>query len=133
MSESKGVPEDLYYSKDHEWARVEGDTAFIGITDYAQKALGAITFVDLPPVGKSFRQFAEIAAVESSKAASDIFAPLSGTVEAVNRALDDAPEKINKDPYGEGWLLKLKGIDTPGLKSLLTSRQYQALLEQEQK
>ena len=131
MTEAGVVPEGLYYTKDHEWVRIEGDLAVVGITDHAQKALGDITYVELPRPVKAVKQFAELAAVESAKAASDIFAPLSGVVAEANAALNDAPEKINADPYGEGWICKLKGISLAEAKSLLSPADYRKLLEQE--
>ncbi|MDP6438015.1 MAG: glycine cleavage system protein GcvH [Candidatus Brocadiia bacterium] len=132
MAEGGEVPEDLRYTKDHEWVRVEGDTAVVGVTDHAQQAVGEITYVDFPPVGDQARQFDELAAVESAKAAFDVFAVLSGTVSEVNAALEDAPEKVNADPYGDGWLCKLDGIDVAELDNLLTPEQYREILEREQ-
>ena len=132
MAEGGEVPGDLRYTKDHEWVRVEGGMAVVGITDYAQQAVGEITYVDLPPVGKQVKQFDELAAVESAKAAFDIFAVLSGTVGEVNAALEDAPEKVNADPYGEGWICKLNGIDAAELDNLLTPEEYRELVEREQ-
>lgn len=127
------VPASLRYSKDHEWVRVEGDVATIGITDHAQHALGDITYVELPPLDKRVKQSDELAAVESAKAASDIYAPVSGAVTEVNAALEDTPEKVNVDPYGEGWICKLEAIDASELDNLLTARQYRDLLAQEEK
>ncbi len=132
MTEGGEAPEDLRYTKDHEWVRVEDGMAVVGITDHAQPAVGEITYVDLPPVGKQAKQFDELAAVESAKAAFDIFAVLSGTVSEVNAALDDAPEKMNADPYGDGWLCKLDGVDIAELDNLLTPEQYRELVEREQ-
>lgn len=131
MTEEALVPEDRHYSKDHEWVRVEGETAVIGITDHAQHVLGDITFVDVPPPEKPVKQFEEVAAIESAKAAFEIFAPLSGTVAEVNTSLEDAPEKVNADPYGEGWICKLKDIDQAGLGNLLTPEQYKELVGQD--
>ncbi|MGO8703757.1 MAG: glycine cleavage system protein GcvH [Candidatus Brocadiia bacterium] len=132
MAEQTAVPEDRRYTKDHEWARLEGDLAVVGITDHAQHALGEITYVELPPVGKALKQFAEAGAVESAKAASDIFAPLSGVVAEVNMALETEPEKVNSDPYGEGWMYKLKGAAAAELGNLLTAQQYRKLIEEPQ-
>jgi glycine cleavage system H protein len=132
MAEETAVPEDLYYTKDHEWVRLEGDLAVVGITDHAQHALGDITYVEPPPVGKSLKQFAEAGAVESAKAASDIFAPLSGVVAEINPALEAAPEHVNSDPYGAGWIYKLKGVSSAELCNLLTAPQYRKLIEEPQ-
>ena len=102
------IPEDLRYSPEHEWVRVEGTRARIGITDYAQDALGDIVFVDLPSVGSAVEQGGQFGEVESTKSVSEIYAPLSGTVAAVNDALTANPERINQDPYGEGWICELE-------------------------
>lgn len=131
MTEEALIPEDRHYSKDHEWVRIEGDTAVIGITDHAQHVIGDITFVDIPPLEKQVKQFDEVAAIESAKAAFEIFASLSGTVAEVNTSLEDAPEKVNTDPYGEGWICKLKDIDQAGLDNLLTTEQYREFVEQD--
>jgi glycine cleavage system H protein len=130
MAEQMVVPEELHYTKDHEWVRIEGDLAVVGITDYAQRALGEITYVETPPVDKALKQFAEAGAVESAKAASDIFAPLSGIVAEVNPVLQTEPEKINSDPYGEGWVYKLRGAQAAELAKLLTAAQYRKLVEE---
>ena len=128
---SDQAPEGLHYTEDHEWVRIENGVAVVGITDHAQEALGDITYVDLPPLGKSVRPSEELAAIESSKAASDIFAPVAGTVAEVNAALEDEPEKVNADPYGEGWICKLSGVDAAGLDGLLSAKDYEALLAEE--
>jgi glycine cleavage system H protein len=133
MADGKQVPQGLYYTKDHEWVRVEGDAAVVGITDHAQHALGEVTYVDPPVPGKRVEQFKEMGAVESAKAAADICAPLSGTVAEVNTALEDAPETVNRDPYGDGWICKLRGVSTSELAALLTPHQYRQLLEQDAK
>ena len=133
MTEAGVVPEGLYYTKDHEWVRIEGDLAVVGITDHAQKALGDITYVELPRPAKAVKQFAELAAVESAKAASDVYSPLSGEVAEVNAALNDEPQKVNADPYGAGWICKLKGIAPAELKNLLSAEGYRKLLGQEPK
>ena len=132
MADGSAVPEDLRYTKEHDWVRVEADVATVGITDHAQQALGDITYVELPAAGKTLKQSDELGAVESAKAAVDLYAPVSGTVTEVNAALEDGPEKVNADPYGEGWLCKLKGAEAAGIENLLTAEQYRALLEQEQ-
>ncbi len=132
MAEQTAVPENLHYTKDHEWVRLEGDVAIVGITDHAQHALGEITYVELPPADKALKQFAEAGAVESAKAASDIFSPVSGVVAEVNLALETEPEKVNSDPYGEGWIYKLKGASAGELGNLLTAQQYRKLTEEPQ-
>lgn len=122
-------PEELSYSKEHEWARLDGDTAIIGITDYAQNSLGDIVYVELPKAGAQVTQFANIGVVESVKAVSDLFTPLSGEVLEVNGALEGDPAAVNRDPYGEGWLLKLKLKDSDEAKKLLTASEYDKLSE----
>ncbi len=112
------IPEDLRYSPEHEWVRVEGTRARIGITDYAQDALGDIVFVDLPTVGSQIEIDGQLGEVESTKSVSEIYAPIAGTISAVNDALADAPERMNQDPYGEGWICDLElapGADTGAL------------------
>jgi glycine cleavage system H protein len=119
------VPEDLHYSKDHEWVRVEGDAAVIGITDYAQNSLGDVVYVELPKAGEEFAANESFGSVESVKAVSEVFSPISGTVAEVNEALNDEPEKVNGDPYGEGWMIKLR-MSSPGeVDSLLTAAEYE--------
>ncbi|MFW9804245.1 MAG: glycine cleavage system protein GcvH [Candidatus Thorarchaeota archaeon] len=108
MTEGTSVPDDLKYSKDHEWVKVEGDLAIVGITDYAQHSLHEITFVELPEVGSSVEADSECGLVESMKASSDIFSPLSGEIVEVNSNLEDAPELVNEEPYGKGWMFKIK-------------------------
>jgi glycine cleavage system H protein len=116
------------FTKDHEWVSVEGDIATIGITDYAQSQLGDVVFVELPERGKKFAQAAEIAVVESVKAASEVYAPVSGEVVEINEALDDAAEKVNQDPQGGGWFLKLR-LDNPAeLEALMSEQQYKEFL-----
>lgn len=118
------IVEGLLYTKQHEWARVEGDIATIGITDYAQMMLGEIIFVELPAVGTEVRSDSEIAVVESTKAASDIFSPVTGKVTAVNSALESEPELINKDCYNAGWICKIEIADDTSLEALLNAEQY---------
>ena|SRR5437868_847512 len=113
------------YTKDHEYIRVEGDTAIVGITDYAQQQLGDVVYVELPEVGKSLAKGTEAAVVESVKAASEVFAPVSGEVVAVNSDLEGAPGTVNEDPAGKGWFLKLKIKDQAELEALMTEEQYQ--------
>ena len=109
------VPSDLRYTNDHEWVRLEGDTATIGITQFAADQLGDIVFVELPDVGRSLDQFAAFGVVESVKAVSDLFAPLSGDVTATNPGLAASPESVNSDPYGEGWLVRIRIADAAQL------------------
>lgn len=117
-----------YYTKDHEYLRVEGDTATVGITDYAQSQLGDVVFVELPAVGKSFKQGAEAAVVESVKAASDVYAPVSGEVVAVNEKLPDNPATINEDPEGAGWFMKIRLADRGELDKLMDEAAYKAMV-----
>jgi glycine cleavage system H protein len=123
------IPENLYYTKDHEWAKVEGDIAVVGITDHAQESLGEVTFVELPAVGKSLAQHGQLGTVESSKAASDIYSPAAGTVMEVNERLESEPELINKDCYGAGWICKVKVSDLGGIKNLMNAKQYDEYLK----
>jgi glycine cleavage system H protein len=123
------IPEDLRYSKDHEWIRVEDDKVRIGITDYAQDALGDVVFVDLPEVGATVVAAASISEVESTKSVSDIYAPVSGTITDVNADLGDAPERLNEDPYGEGWICVIELSDPSQLESLLSAADYRGLVE----
>jgi glycine cleavage system H protein len=115
---------DIRYTKDHEYVRLDGDVATVGITDHAQEQLGDIVFVELPPVGKSVEQGAEAAVVESVKAASEVYAPLSGEVVEVNGALEGEPAKVNADPLGEGWFLKLKVKDKSQFEALMDADAY---------
>ena len=122
------VPKDLRYTKDHEWVRVDGDEATVGITDYAAGQLGDIVFVELPDVGRSLAQFATFGVVESVKAVSDLFAPLSGEVVASNAALAGAPELVNTDPHGDRWMIRLR-LSAPGeVDELLDATAYDALI-----
>jgi glycine cleavage system H protein len=123
------IPDDVRYSKDHEWIRVEGGHVRIGITDYAQDALGDVVFVDLPEVGAAVEAAAAISEVESTKSVSDIYAPVSGTVTEVNADLADAPERLNEDPYGEGWICVIELSDPAQLDTLLSADDYRALVE----
>ena len=122
MSET---PADLLYSKSHEWVRIQGGEATIGITDHAQEALNDIVYVELPKVGQSFGLEAEFGVVESVKSVSDLYMPIAGEVVAVNSALEDAPETLNDDPYGEGWLIRVKVKDAAQAKQLLSADAYQ--------
>ncbi len=123
------IPEDLRYSSDHEWIRVEDGKVRIGITDYAQDALGDVVFVDLPDVGAAVEAAASISEVESTKSVSDIYAPVSGTITEVNGDLGDAPERLNEDPYGEGWICVIELADPSQLDKLLSAADYRALVE----
>ena len=122
-------PDDLKYHTEHDWARIEGDTATFGITWYAQDALGEVVFFDPPEVGATVSRDQPYTEVESVKAVSDVIAPMSGEVTAVNEVLADKPESINEDPYGEGWLVKVKLSDPSEADSLMDSTEYQATLE----
>ena len=121
-------PDDLKYHPEHDWARVDGDVATLGITWYAQDQLGEVVFFDPPDVGASISKDGSYAEVESVKAVSDVIAPVSGEVVEINEALKDAPEQINEDPYGEGWLVKIKLSDPSELDSLMDSESYQSSL-----
>ncbi len=123
--------ENLKYTKQHEWARVEGETAVVGITDHAQSQLGDITFVELPEVGKEVKQGEEFAVVESIKAASDVYAPVSGEVQEVNSELDGSPEIINQSPYEGGWICRIRMTDESELDNLMDSAAYDQFLQQE--
>ena len=122
------IPEDLQYSKSHEWVRIEGDTATIGITDHAQDELGDVVFVELPDEGDTFDAGESFGTVESVKAVSDLYTPVGGEVVEVNSALEDAPENINEDPYGEGWIVKLRTTDDA---DLLSPEEYEKVVEEE--
>ncbi|MEA3018490.1 MAG: glycine cleavage system protein [Actinomycetota bacterium] len=123
------VPDDLHYSKDHEWARLEGGRVRIGITDYAQDALGDVVFVQIPEVGARVAQGDSFSEVESTKSVSDIYAPVSGSVVEVNQELADSPQRVNEDPYGEGWLVVIEADDASQLDGLLDADAYRALIE----
>ncbi len=121
------VPDDLRYSSDHEWIRTDGSRVRVGITDYAQDALGDVVYVDLPEVGATVAAGDSIAEVESTKSVSDIYAPVSGTIAEVNADLADSPERLNEDPYGEGWLFVIEPSEDAD--SLLDAAAYQALID----
>lgn len=124
-------PEELRYSKEHEWVLVENRTATIGITDYAQQELGDIVYVELPEVGEKVVKDDPFAAVESVKAVSDVYAPISGAVVEVNDTLPETPETINEDPYGDGWMIKVEISDVDELKDLMTAEEYAEYVEKE--
>ena len=121
-------PKDRRYTKEHEWVRLDGGEAIIGITDFAQDQLGDLVYFDLPEPGAQIRQHAKLGEVESVKAVSEIYAPLSGDVIEVNQQVTDSPEVVNKDPFGEGWLLKVKPADASEMDSLLSPEDYDALV-----
>jgi glycine cleavage system H protein len=121
------VPSDLRYTKDHEWVRVEGDTATIGVTDFAATQLGDVVFVDLPAVGRAVEQFSTFGVVESVKAVSDLYAPLTGEVLEVNGELGGKPELVNSDPFGEGWMIKVRVGDAGQVDGLLDAAGYEQL------
>ena len=126
------VPENLHYSKDHEWVRVEDGVAVIGITDHAQEQLGDVVYVELPKAGEAFAANDSFGSVESVKAVSEIFTPVSGEVTEVNESLNDEPEKVNKDPYNDGWMIKMK-MSAPGeVDSLLNAAEYEDFTKAEE-
>lgn len=125
------VPENLQYSKDHEWIRVEGDTGTIGITDHAQHSLGDVVYVELPKVGENFAAHEAFGSVESVKAVSELFTPVAGEVTEVNDALQDEPEKVNGDPYGDAWMIRLRIKDRGDIDSLLSAAEYEDFLSTE--
>ena len=123
------IPEDLRYSTDHEWVRLEDGRVRIGITDYAQDALGDVVFVDLPEVGRTVDAGESIGEVESTKSVSDIYSPVAGTIQEVNADLADSPERLNDDPYGEGWIVVVEPRDVAALDQLLDAAGYRSLIE----
>jgi glycine cleavage system H protein len=125
------TPTDLKYATSHEWARLDSDIITVGITDHAQEALGDLVFVELPEVGDSVNAGDEAGVVESVKAASDIYAPVSGEVVEINPALEDTPELINSDPYGEGWMYKIKVSDLAELDDMMSADEYDAQVSAE--
>ena len=122
------IPEDLRYSKDHEWVRVDGDVATIGITDYAQHALGDVVYVDMPRVGDKLGSHEAFGSVESVKAVSEIFTPIAGEIVEVNEALNDDAEKVNTDPYGDAWMIKIKMENPLAADAMLSSEEYEEYL-----
>jgi len=119
-------PENLKYTKDHEWILVSGETGTIGITDYAQGELGDVVFVELPTVGKEVKAHDSFGSIEAVKAVSDLFAPVSGTITEVNKDLEKSPELVNKDPYGKGWMVKMKLADPSEIGNLLNAAGYKS-------
>lgn len=121
-------PEHLHYTKDHEWVRIEGDTAYVGITDFAQKELGDIVYVDIPSTGKTVNQHDVFGTVEAVKTVSDLFMPVTGEVLEVNSGLDSAPESVNNDPYGAGWMIKIKLANASDAEGLMNAADYKSLI-----
>ncbi len=122
------IPSDLKYTKDHEWVRIEGDTATVGITDFAQGELGDIVYVEVETVDETLDKEEVFGTVEAVKTVSDLFLPLSGEIIAFNEALEDEPEKVNSDPYGEGWMIKIKFSDASEVEDLLSDAEYKDLV-----
>ncbi len=125
---ANGVPDGLLYSKEHEWVKLDGDVATVGITDYAQSSLGDIVYVELPRVGAGLTQFGSIGVVESVKAVSDIFTPVGGEVVGINDGLENDPAAVNRDPYGDGWFYKVRLADVSQTNDLLSPEQYEQLI-----
>ncbi|PYS82607.1 MAG: glycine cleavage system protein GcvH [Acidobacteria bacterium] len=125
------VPEGLYYSKDHEWLKLEGDTGTVGITDYAQNSLGDVVYVELPKPGESFEAHATFGSVESVKAVSELFLPVSGEVVEANESLNDEPEKVNTDPYGGGWMVRVRLANPGEADGLLSAAEYEDFIKSE--
>ena len=123
------TPNDRHYAQSHEWVKLEGDVATVGSTDHAQESLGDITFMELPTVGAAVVQGKECGVIESVKAASDIYSPLSGEIAEVNNALESTPEQVNQSPYAEGWMFKIKGVDQSQLATLMDAAAYEKFLE----
>ena len=119
------IPDELHYSKDHEWVRVEGNVAVVGITDYAQDLLGDVVYVELPKPGDEFAANESFGSVESVKAVSEVFSPVSGEIVGINETLADEPEKVNQDPYGEGWMIRVQMSNPGEVDSLLTAAEYE--------
>jgi glycine cleavage system H protein len=125
------VPEGLYYSKDHEWLRVEGETGTVGITDHAQNSLGDVVYVELPKEGEKFAAHDTFGSVESVKAVSELFLPVGGEVTEVNGSLNDEPEKVNNDPYGDGWMIRVRLSARGEVDSLLSAAEYEDYIKSE--
>ena len=122
------IPAELKYTNEHEWVRIDGTTAVVGVTDYAQAELTDITFFEFPEIGRVVKQMEEIGVIETSKAVSEIFSPLSGKIIAVNETLDDAPDTVNNDPYGKGWLVKIEFSDESEVDQLLSAADYEDII-----
>ncbi len=125
------TPEDLSYTKDHEWVRVKENLATVGITDHAQNQLGDVVYVELPKVGDKFESSEPFGSVESVKAVSEVYLPLAGSVVEVNESLNDAPEQVNEDPYGEGWMIRIKMDNPSQVDALLTAIEYEDYIKEE--
>ncbi len=122
------IPAELLYTKDHEWIRVDGDTGIVGITDFAQGELGDIVFIEIETVGETLKKEEVFGTIEAVKTVSDMFMPVSGEVLEVNPDLENSPDSVNKDPYGKGWMIKIRIADSAELSTLLTAEKYKALL-----
>ncbi|MBN1132561.1 MAG: glycine cleavage system protein GcvH [Bacteroidales bacterium] len=122
------VPDNLKYTKEHEWVRIEGDTATVGITDFAQGELGDVVFVEIETVGESMNQGDTFGTIEAVKTVSDLYMPLAGEIVELNPALEGNPELVNTDPYGEGWMIRIKISDSGGIKNLLSAEDYKSLV-----
>src|SRR5512137_790779 len=122
------VPVNLLYTKDHEWLRIEGDTGYVGITDFAQGELGDIVFIEIETIGEALKKEEVFGTIEAVKTVSDMFMPVDGEVLEVNPAITDTPDVVNKDPYGKGWMIKIKMTDPAEVKELLDAEKYKALL-----
>jgi glycine cleavage system H protein len=125
------IPDDLLYTEEHEWIQIEEDSATIGITDYAQQELGDVVYVELPEQGASLEVGQTFGSVESVKAVSEIYAPLSGTVSEINEKLEDAPETVNEDPYGDGWMIRLETEESSEVGELMSAADYRSYLQEE--
>jgi glycine cleavage system H protein len=125
------VPEDLHYSKDHEWIKLDGEVGTIGITDYAQHSLGDVVYVELPKVGDEFETHQPFGSVESVKAVSELYTPVAGAIVEVNESLQDSPEAVNTDPYGAAWMIKMRVKDKGSVDALLTAAEYEDFLKSE--
>ena len=125
------TPEDLSYTKDHEWVRVKGNEATVGITDHAQNQLGDVVYVELPKIGDKFEASEPFGSVESVKAVSEIYMPLGGSVIQVNESLNDSPEQVNEDPYGDGWMIRIKMDNPSQVDALLTAVEYEDYIKEE--
>ena len=124
------IPQDLKYTKEHEWVRVEGDIAYIGVTDYAQDQLGDVVFVDVPTVGETLEEGDVFGTIEVVKTVSDLFLPLSGEVVELNEELEESPDLVNKDPYGKGWIIKIKPADLSQMEDLLDAAGYKEIINE---
>jgi len=122
------IPENLFYTKDHEWIRVEGDTGYIGVTDFAQSELGDIVFIEIETLGETLKKEEVFGTIEAVKTVSDMFMPVGGEILEVNPALEESPDVVNKDPYGEGWMVKIKLTNPSEVNELFSAEKYKALL-----